>query len=121
MKTPPIRRMPSGSDAPRNPFTGPPIAQPNIAREQMARRRIPSDEREARDGPDLAGAGSGVAESQIRSEEIFRMAAFRIRETANRIATLSHSARDPALQRELQIVCERLLEEERRLLELTSR
>jgi hypothetical protein len=86
----------------------------------MARRQIPSDEREARDGADLAGAGSAAAESQIRNEEIFRMAAFRIRETANRIATLANSARDPALRRELLVVCERLLEEERRLLALTE-
>jgi hypothetical protein len=87
----------------------------------MAHRPIASDEREARDGSDLAGAGSGAAESQIRQEELFRMAAFRIRETANRIETLAHTARDPALRRELLIVCERLLEEERGLLELTKR
>lgn len=87
----------------------------------MVRRQIPGDEREARDEPDLAGAGSGAAESQIRNEELFRMAAFRIRETANRIATLAHSASDPALRSELLIVCDRLLEEEGRLLALTSR
>ena len=71
----------------------------------MARRQIPGDEREARDGAELAGAGSAAAESQIRNEELFRMAAFRIRETANRIATLANSARDRATCD----VCERLL------------
>lgn len=121
MKTSPTRRAPSGNGESHNPFTGPLIAHPTAAREPMARRQIPSDERGARDGPDLAGAVSGAAESQIRHEEIFRMAAFRIRETANRIATLARSVRDPALRRELSAVCERLLEEERTLVALTSR
>jgi hypothetical protein len=60
-------------------------------------------------------------ESQIREEEVYRMAAFRIRETANRIATLANSARDEALRRELLLVCERLLAEERELLSRAGR
>jgi hypothetical protein len=63
----------------------------------------------------------GDAESQIRSEELYRMAAFRIRETANRIATLANSARDEGLRAELRIVYERLLDEERALLRMSDR
>jgi hypothetical protein len=62
---------------------------------------------------DAAGA---PGESKIRNEELYRMAAFRIRETANRIATLANSVRDEALRAELLAVCERLLSEERALL-----
>ena len=47
------------------------------------------------------------------------MAAFRIRETANRIATLANSANDGALKRELLMLCQRLLAEERTLLQLS--
>ena len=53
---------------------------------------------------------------KIRDEELYRMAAFRIRETANRIATLANSVRDDTLRAELQSVCQRLLSEERALL-----
>ena len=87
----------------------------------MARRQMPSEQREERDAPELAGAvpiesGTGSGESKIRKEELFRMAAFRIRETANRIVTLANTAQDPALRKELLIICERLLEEELHLL-----
>lgn len=68
-----------------------------------------------------AGRDGDAAESQIRSEELYRMAAFRIRETANRIATLANSARDAALRAELRIVYERLLDEERALLRMSDR
>jgi hypothetical protein len=73
--------------------------------------------------PVTAGAGpiGAEAESQIRDEELYRMAAFRIRETANRIATLANSTQDEALRRELSAVCERLLNEERELLALTRK
>ena len=39
----------------------------------------------------------------------------------SKAATLARSVRDPALRRELSAVCERLLEEERTLVALTSR
>jgi hypothetical protein len=85
----------------------------------MARRQLSND---STDPPELGGAGqaAGAAESQIRNDEIYRMAAFRVRETANRIATLANSARDESLRRELLIVCERLLEEERKLLGIAT-
>jgi hypothetical protein len=63
-----------------------------------------------------AEPGEQPAESHIRDEEVFRMAAFRIRETANRIATLANSTRSDALRRELLVVCERLHAEEAALL-----
>jgi hypothetical protein len=56
----------------------------------------------------------------IRDQEICRMAAFRIRETANRIATLANNAADDALRRDLLTLCQRLLAEERALLRLTA-
>jgi hypothetical protein len=59
---------------------------------------IMADDREPRDTPGAAGAGG---ESQIRDDELYRMAAFRIRETANRITTLAKSAQDERLRREL--------------------
>jgi hypothetical protein len=46
------------------------------------------------------------------------MAAFRIRETANRIATLANSAQDERLRGELLAICQTLLHEERALLDL---
>jgi hypothetical protein len=55
----------------------------------------------------------------MRDQEICRMAAFRIRETANRIATLANNASDGALKRELLTLCQRLLAEERTLLQLS--
>lgn len=63
-----------------------------------------------------AEPGEQPGESHSRDEEVFRMAAFRIRETAKRVATLAHSARSANLRRELLDVCERLLAEEAALL-----
>jgi len=65
-----------------------------------------------------AGAGSGPSgedESQMGDQECLRMAVFRIQETANRIATLAHRARNPALRRDLLAIRERLLNEGRAL------
>jgi hypothetical protein len=45
------------------------------------------------------------------------MAAFRIREAANRIATLANSAQNETLRRELLSICQRLVNEERALLD----
>jgi len=86
------------------------------------RRARKRDEEEAQVRPaDTGSEGDGAGESQIREIEVYRMAAFRIRETANRIATLANSARDDGLRRELQRVYERLLSEERSLLTRTDR
>jgi hypothetical protein len=60
--------------------------------------------------------GEQLVDSHIRDEEVFRMAAFRIRETANRIITLAKSTRSENLRRDLLVVCERLLAEETALL-----
>lgn len=88
----------------------------------MTQRRLTNNH--AEDGAALVSvataSGGRRGESQIRDEERYRMAAFRIRETANRIATLANGAHDPALRRELLAVRERLLEEERALLALTA-
>jgi chromosome condensin MukBEF complex kleisin-like MukF subunit len=56
----------------------------------------------------------------VRDQEICRMAAFRIRETANRITTLANNAADDALRRDLLNLCQRLLTEERALLRLSA-
>ena len=48
--------------------------------------------------------------------ELRRMAAFRIRETSNRIATLAQNAEDGALRAALLALCQRLQQEERLLL-----
>ncbi len=48
--------------------------------------------------------------------ELRRMAAFRIRETANRIATLAHSAADDRLRQDLLRVCKTLLADEQGLM-----
>jgi len=66
-----------------------------------------------------AGNGDPVRGEQMREQEICRMAAFRVRETANRIATLANSAGDAGLRRDLLAVCQRLLREERALLDLS--
>jgi hypothetical protein len=52
----------------------------------------------------------------MHEDECLQMAAFRIRETAKRIAVLADRTQDPALRRELQALRERLLDEERALL-----
>ena len=68
----------------------------------------------SREGP--PPATTTEPNEKIRDEELYRMAAFRIRETANRIATLANSVRDDTLRAELHSVCQRLLSEERALL-----
>jgi hypothetical protein len=70
------------------------------------------DERDAGSGSGLSGRG----ESQMADQECLHMAAFRIKETANRIATLARRARNPALRRALLAIRERLLSEEQQLL-----
>ncbi len=86
-----------------------------MARNQTSVMVENRDDRDQNDRRKVAG------EPQIRDEELFRMAAFRIRETANRIATLANSAQDAQLRSELIAACDRLLEEERRLLTLSGR
>jgi hypothetical protein len=61
--------------------------------------------------------GDGVSPAR-RDEELRRMAAFRIRETANRIATLANSAQSERLRADLLAICQSLLHEERALLDL---
>ena len=94
----------------------------------MTARSTEASQAAIRDPEDLAGVkaveaapGRSRGEAQIRDEELYRMAAFRIRETANRIAKLANGAQDPALRSELSGVCERLLNEERALLALTTK
>jgi len=48
------------------------------------------------------------------------MAAFRIRESANRISVLGSGAENPNVRRELTAVYDRLLDEERALLALAG-
>ena len=67
-------------------------------------------------GGSIRSAPPGEGESRMDTQECLRMAAFRIRETANRIAMLADRTQDPALRRDLQAVQERLLDEERALL-----
>lgn len=62
------------------------------------------------------GGGSDDATGQRGDSELRRMAAFRIRETANRLATLAHSAHNDDLRHDLKEIWQRLLQEERRLL-----
>ena len=59
----------------------------------------------------------GGASTQRRDTELRRMAAFRVRETANRIATLANNAQNEDLRRELLAICQRLMKEERLLLD----
>jgi hypothetical protein len=70
------------------------------------------NEQDASSGSGRPGGG----ESKMDDQECLRMAAFRINETANRIATLAQSAENPALRRGLLAIRERLLNEERELL-----
>jgi hypothetical protein len=62
--------------------------------------------------PSLRGA-------QMRDEECLRMAAFRLGETAKRIAALAGRAQDPALRNNLLAIHEQLLKQERELLATT--
>jgi hypothetical protein len=59
----------------------------------------------------------GGPSPQRRDTELRRMAAFRVRETANRIATLANNAQNEDLRRELLAICQRLMKEERLLLD----
>ena len=84
-------------------------------------------DREAGERPAPAAVGRADAsirmarsEAKIRDAELYRMAAFRIRESANRIVVLGNGAENPDVQRELTAVYERLLDEERALLALAG-
>jgi hypothetical protein len=82
---------------------------------QMAPKRmakVMADDRDERD----VRAADGTTDAQMRDQELCRMAAFRLREAANRIATLANSAQDERLRSELIAVCDRLLQEEHDLL-----
>ena len=72
-----------------------------------------------------SGAGDGSIDgssSQRGDHELRRMAAFRVREAANRIAVLANSAQSDGLRASLLAICERLVAEERALLDsLASR
>jgi len=71
--------------------------------------------------PGAARSSNAVAAGdRLRDREICRMAAFRIRETANRIATLANSAQDENLRRALKVLNQRLMCEEHALLELPA-
>ena len=63
------------------------------------------------------GSSEDGATPQRHDTEIRRMAAFRIREAANRIATLANSAQNETLRHELLSICQRLVNEERALLD----
>lgn len=65
----------------------------------------------APDGAPLTAAG-GMREAEIRS-----MAAFRLREAANRIAALADSAADDGLRADLLALHARLLDAERALID----
>ena len=86
----------------------------------MSDRKTMPSEPDALAKAETAGRRIRV-EAQIRDEELYRMAAFRIREAATRIAKLANGTHDPALRSELSAVCERLLSEERALLALPSK
>jgi hypothetical protein len=66
---------------------------------------------------DDGGSANGGAAPGRRDSELRRMAAFRLHETANRIATLANSSADQSLQRALLAICQTLLREERALLD----
>jgi hypothetical protein len=85
----------------------------------MTRKREEQRDGAAAQHHDGVGQRAGSSDSQIDGDEVYRMAAFRIRETANRIATLANSARDDALRHALLATCDRLLAEERDLLART--
>lgn len=54
--------------------------------------------------------------TSAQDRELRRMAAFRVREAANRIAVLANNADTPGLREALHAICQRLLSEERALL-----
>jgi len=64
----------------------------------------------------LSGAGRAPTEgTRMRDEECLRSAAFRLRETADRMAILALRAQDPALRDSLLAIREELLKHQRRL------
>jgi hypothetical protein len=87
----------------------------------MTRKAEEKREVAAAQRPNGSDSVVGSHESHIRAEEVYRMAAFRIHETANRIAMLANSAHDDDMRRALLVSCERLLAEERDLLARTER
>ena len=87
----------------------------------MSQRRMTHDQNGDGSVSKMLAAPRRAGESQIRDEERYRMAAFRIRETASRITTLAMGAEDARLRSELAAVCERLLSEERALLALAMK
>ena len=122
MKPSPPRAPSANRGAPRALPSGAQIAPArSLLADRMARTQMMGKDRKDREeapGPAglVAGSATQPEESKIRDEELSRMAAFRIRETANRVATLAHSVRDEALRGELLAVCQRLQAEERALL-----
>ena len=84
----------------------------------MAGRIFGNDRRTV---PVQAGASDGGSprdgSSPTRDRELQRMAAFRVREAANRIAVLANSAQNDGLRETLLAICQRLLSEERTLLD----
>lgn len=65
-----------------------------------------------RTSPDDSGTGGG---SRRQDAELRRMAIFRIREAANRLATLANGVQDDGLRTELMRIYRALLEHERAL------
>lgn len=63
---------------------------------------------------------SSEGESQMRDEECLCMAAFRIDETAKRIAMLADRVPEPELRRALHTIRDRLVSEEQALHRATS-
>lgn len=66
------------------------------------------------------GGSEGEPSMARRDDELRRMAAFRVRETANRVATLAQAAQDEGLRSALKVLSQRLLDEERGLLDGTE-
>jgi hypothetical protein len=67
---------------------------------------------------ELNGGALDRAAPARPDDELRSMAAFRVRETANRIATLATSATSEDLRRELLAICQVLWREERALREV---
>lgn len=70
--------------------------------------------REVRNGRPLVGADPQVADYHDR--ELLEIAAFRLRDAAQRVATLVSMTGSAAVREELVAVCDRLMEEERHFL-----
>lgn len=78
------------------------------------------DECGAGGGTSRGPVGADEGKAELHDEECLRMAAFRIRETAKRIAVLADRIQDPARRRDLRALHERLLNEERGLLSTSA-